>query len=174
MSDALQQIRCSHSRPEDRLLLEISTGSRSAYRMWLTRRFVKLFWRRLVGTLAGTPEVAAHEVTQAKRAVMAFQKQKAVQASDFSKRYERADLAYPLGEDPLLPTRFTVSPVADGTTRIGFTTAAGVSVAVSLSRDQVYSFSHLLMSAVGKSGWDLNLIIGDDAARTPAEASRLH
>lgn len=175
MSDAVQQIQCSYSAEQDRLLLELSTAKRSAYRIWLTRRFVGLLWQRLVGSLAKAPEVVVQKAPRAKRTVMAFQKEKAVQAAEFSKPYEKADLVYPLGEAPLLPTKFTLEPAAGAFTRVAFATADDTSVAVNLNRDQIYSLCHLMIAATGKSEWGLNLAIDDpDAAAAPAEAHRLH
>ncbi len=172
MTDALQQIRCSFSREEDRVLLELNTGSHNAYRLWLTRRFVKLLWQKLLERFEGDPDVVVQPEPRAKRAVMAFQQQKAVQESDFSRQYESTELAYPLGEEPLLLTKFTLGRQKEGATPLRLHTAKGAAVTVNLNREQYYSFCHLLMSATRKSGWNLNLVIGDAgvaAARSPRQ-----
>ncbi len=162
MSDALQQIRCSFLREEDRVLLEISAGNQSAYRLWLTRRFVKLLWPRLMGNLEKSPEVMVQSERRAKRAVMAFQKQEAVQASDLSQDYSQAGLSYPLGAAPILTTKFTLgSPQKNGVTPICFQAPNNVGITINLRREQLYTFCHLLSSATQKSDWDLNLITGD-------------
>ncbi len=59
MSDSLRQIQCKFSRQDDRVFLEVTTRMHDAYRLWLTRRFIKLFWEKLVGSLERSPDIAA-------------------------------------------------------------------------------------------------------------------
>ena len=46
------------SAEDDRLLLRLSTRDRTEYRLWLTRRFVKVLWGALIQTLEKTPEAS--------------------------------------------------------------------------------------------------------------------
>ena len=175
MSDSLRQIQCRFSRQDDRVLLEVTTRMHDAYRLWLTRRFVKLFWEKLVGNLERSPEVAAQPAKRSRRAVMAFQKQEAVSKANFATAPEpEEELTYPLGDTPLLPTKFTLGEKKDGFMPVTFETADGTNVALGLNRDQLYSVCHLLVSAVAKSDWDLDLRIDEDPRQGVPPKQHLH
>jgi hypothetical protein len=155
--------------------LEVSTRMRAAYRLWLIRRFVRLFWEKLVGNLERAPEVVVQPAKKARRAVMAFQKQEAVSKANFKAPPEPVEeLNYPLGDTPLLPTKFTLGEKKGGFMPVTFETVDGIKVALGLNRDQIYSVCHLLVSAVAKSDWDLDLRIDDDSRADVPSEKQLH
>ena len=82
MAGSLQQINLKFDAAQDRLLLRMRVGEEEV-RLWLTRRYIRLMWGALVKLLGQVPEVVAQPEPKARRAVIAFQHQAAVQQSDF-------------------------------------------------------------------------------------------
>jgi len=174
MSDNLQQIHCDYSAEQDRVLLEISSDGRKAYRVWLTRRFVVALWRALMKAIENIPDIQVQPETTAKRAVMTFQKDEAVQSTDFSKQYDKTDLTYPLGEEPILPTRITCTSGKGNVTRLTMKAVDGKAVNFNLNQQLVYSFCHLLITVTGKANWGLGLRIGDGQAVAAGDKTKVH
>ncbi len=171
----LRQVLVSFSPEEDRLLLRFATSEKTEIRLHLTRRFVRLFWDAAVKALESHPDVRAQAAPEARKAVMSFQHEKAVQSGKFIRRLDDEERSLPLGETPLLVTTARCSPIAGGRTRIVFGTREGKSISASFDRNLLHTFCHLLVGASEKAGWDLDLSLGDDAGPAGSSPpSRVH
>jgi hypothetical protein len=173
LSDQLQQINCRYSPEEDRLILELSTSGQTAYRLWLTRRFVQLFWQTIQKSIQGKPEVAQHAEPTTKKAVMEFQEKEALETADFKTEYKGLDLIYPLGETPMLPNSITYTPKGD-VTSYTFKAQDGKAVTFNLNQQLLYSLSHILMTATQKANWGLELKLTDAQLKPPEVSTQVH
>ncbi|MBT5416109.1 MAG: hypothetical protein HOH66_07025 [Rhodospirillaceae bacterium] len=176
MAGSLQQINLKFDAAQDRLLLRMRVGEEEV-RLWLTRRYVRLMWGALVKLLGQTPEVAAQPEPKARRAVMAFQHQAAVQQSDFKKKYEAAAPQPELGPAPLLVTGSKLRMTEAKRPQIVFETDGGKAVTVNLGMDTLHSFCRLVQRSAATAEWDLSLDVeGKENAEAPADASpsRVH
>jgi hypothetical protein len=88
--DKLHQINIGFSPEEDRLLLRINTTGKTEYRLWMTRRYVKVLWRMLTKSVESLPDVVAQAAPESREAVKSFQREEARQAADYSKDFEEA------------------------------------------------------------------------------------
>ena len=174
MTNQIRQINFRYSAEQDRMTLSFNTTASAGFAFSFTRRFVKLLWRGLRQSLDKIPGVAGHMEPEAKRAVVAFEGRKSVDASDFSKNYEGDDLVYPAGEEPKLATGLKISEIEGGTTRITIKCIDGTSFDFNLNRKVLFSFCHLLASCSRKTGWDLGLRLLDDEATAPAGKVQVH
>ena len=173
MADQLQQINCTYSPEEDRVIMELSTSGQSAFRLWLTRRFVQLFWQTIRKSIEGKPAVAKQAEIKTKKAVMEFQEKEALEKADFKTKYKSTDLTYPLGETPMLP--ITISYASKGRiSRDTFKAQDGKAVTFNLNQQLLYSLSHMLMAATKKAKWDLDLNLADVDTKKPAISNQLH
>ena len=82
-ANRLHQMTMSYVAAEDRILFRLSTTSESEYRMWFTRRFVRILWGALIQVLERHPTIRDDMSKNVKEAVLGMQHQEAVQQSDF-------------------------------------------------------------------------------------------
>lgn len=174
MGDRLQQVNFRFSAVEDRLILTVTTEGRVGYRFWLTRRFVRLFWNSFLKTLEATTEVKGDLRPQAKRAVIAFEKEASVRGSDFSRRLDEKNLTFPLGEAATLATKVKWGRGKGDSMRLTLEGADGKAIDLRFGRQQLYSICHLLIVATRQTDWDLNLSLGDAELAMPEGPARLH
>src|SRR3954469_25534859 len=72
----------------------------------LTRRFVKLLWPLLVKLAEeASPRIRTQANPEARKALLGLEHEHAVSKADFSKPYDAASHATPLGESPILLAR---------------------------------------------------------------------
>lgn len=173
MADQLQQINCRCSPEEDRLILELSTSGQTAYRLWLTRRFVQLFWQTIRKSIQGKPAVAQHVEPKTKKAVMEFQEKEALETADFTTEYKNLDFIYPLDEAPMLPNTITYVPKGD-VSSYAFKAQDGEVVTFNLNQQLLYSLSHILMTATQKANWNLDLKLTEANMKPPEVSTQVH
>src|SRR5919205_3802963 len=102
----LHQLKVDYDAEQDRLLMLVATSEGVEVRMWLTRRFVKLLWPLLVKLAEeASPRIRTQANPEAKKALLGIEHEQAVSKADFSKPYDAAGRATPLGEVPLLLAR---------------------------------------------------------------------
>ena len=58
MTSTLHQLTLSFDPSEDRVLLRIGTSENTEYQLWLTRRFLKITWLELMGSMEKMVEIA--------------------------------------------------------------------------------------------------------------------
>lgn len=157
MSESRNQIQIAYNAAQDRLLLRVKTVEHAEFRLWLTRRFVKLAWPALVQLLAADEVVSVQHTAEARQAVLAFEHEKAVSETDFKTRYAEDAEDLPLGEEPLLVNRMNVKKLDDGKYAFVFQPAQGRGMQLRMGRDMIHSVCKLLADTIGKIDWDLDL-----------------
>jgi hypothetical protein len=94
----LQQLKVDYDAEQDRLLMLVATNEGVELRLSLTRRFVKLLWPLLVKLAEeASPRIRTQASPEARKALLGFEHEHAVSKADFSKPYDAAGSARPLG-----------------------------------------------------------------------------
>jgi hypothetical protein len=174
-ADRLHQINLGYSPEEDRLLLRINTTGKTEYRLWLTRRYVKLLWKMLTKSVDRLPDVQAQAAPETRAAVKSFQREEARQAANYSKKFEDSEAKRPLGEAAVLLTGVRVSPGGKGT-QLTLQAKNGPAINLSLEKKLLYSLCDLLISSTKQAEWNLDLNVDEDApaAAEPEQDAPVH
>lgn len=164
MSDRLHQLNFEYVLDEDRILMRMSTRAGIGCRFWLSRRYTQLLWKALESGMEHQPEVATQAAPQAREAVKAFQKESALKTSNFSTKYDEAELSFPMGETPVLLTRVQTRVGKDKALKLVLMDRDGRSISLNLDAKLLYSWCHLLRRTVAKTDWGLTLHLPEDLA----------
>ena len=193
MTKILHQLTLTYSAQQDRLMLRISTKEHNEYQLWLTRRFVRAFWKGLLEAIERDPSLSKDLMPKVKKAVMAMEHQKSIQESDFSQKHatdnvnltpkitrefspkqSKDNLSTTSGAEVLLVTGAQVKQVTGNLTRIKLKTEVNNAIEFSLNKKLLHALCHMMVSSTQKAGWDLNLTIGDPQVVIPADANQIH
>lgn len=116
----IHQVNVSYSGEQDRLLVRINSRGGEEFRAWLTRRLTLKLLPHLGQTAQAQmerqfqpPQPAVPLAEQRAQLVENFQKEAAVYQGDFQTPFQDQPAALPLGEEPLLVTELTFTPLAD-------------------------------------------------------------
>lgn len=117
----IHQVNVSYVGEQDRLLMRINSVGGEEFRIWLTRRMAlqllpvlgKSSEQQIQAQLA-PPDPATSLPQQRQQMVANFQKEAAAYSGDFQTPYRDAPAALPLGEEPLLVTEVSLTPLKDG------------------------------------------------------------
>lgn len=116
----IHQVNVSYSGEQDRLLVRINSVQGEEFRAWLTRRLaVKLLphlgrtAREQMDKQFALPATPSPLPEHKEQMVQNFRKEAAVYDGDFQTPYKNQPAALPLGEEPLLVTEITFTPLAD-------------------------------------------------------------
>ena len=170
----IHQLSLSYQVEQDRILVQISTHSGEALRLWLTRRMVATFLPSLnrVATNVETSNVQlSTQDDMGKKMLMEFKKHESITQADFKTPFKPDAAVFPIGAEPLLVTTVNLTPTANGELRIGFEEKSADTVKprgfqLTMASPLLHSFMHLLESAIKVSEWGLLPPASTDA---PAE-----
>jgi hypothetical protein len=171
---ALHQITLGFNPFEDRLLLRISSADKIEYQLWLTRRFIRVFWGGLLKTIERHPDLQAKLTPEIKDAVLAMEHREAVQAVDFSQNHAKGNVNLMSNTGPQLVVGGKIRPGAGELTIVQFQTNAGRDVTVTLNKQLLHALCHLILSSLAKTDWDLKFLIGDGNVVVPQRGAHLH
>lgn len=165
----IHQMRVEFDPPEDRLLMSIISKDGKEFRMWFTRRFVKLLWPNLVKLAESTPEAAAQQSEAARKSIVRFQHEKALAASNFTDKYDKEKVVSQyFGEEPVLITQGSIKRIdaPKGPNQVAFMAKDGRPVNMALDDVLLHSMARLIRNAARKAGWglDLGALAGDATA----------
>lgn len=159
-SQRIHQMQVVFSPEEDRLQLKINTQSRTEFRFWLTRRFVKRFWpglRQALEISSSAKAAVASSNPGARHAMLDFMHQHAISQTDFSTQFQEDASETPLGPLPILVTRARLEPKAQGSYMVSLHPQEKQGIEVVMDPRLLHSFCKLLADAVKKAEWDLRL-----------------
>jgi hypothetical protein len=155
----LHQLKVEYVGTEDRLLVRLSTNSNEEVELWLTRLAVTRLWPVLLSMVQAKPEIVVQSNPEARRALVGFEHQKAVAKADFSKPYEPAERARPLGPAPLLVGRIEPRRDNEGRQVLGLLPPQGQGVFITFDDHLLHGFMRLLQNAVVRADWGFKLAI---------------
>jgi hypothetical protein len=172
----LHQLKVDYDAEQDRLLMMVATSEGVEVRLALTRRFVKLLWPLLVKLAEdANPRIRTQANPEARKALLGLEHEHAVSKADFSKPYDAASLATPLGSAPILLARIQTGHDRTGQPIVALHPSDGQGVTLTFDSVLLHSLCRLLQAAVKKSDWDMELKLpgtdaqeggGERAART--------
>ena len=175
MSSSLHQLNLAFNPAEDRMLLRITAGSPgeiAEYRLWLTRRFVRLLWKALDQMLEADAMSNPTIAPEGRKAIRNFQQDEVLSRADFKTPYAGEAARTPLGSDPILITRFQVSKNPDGSQILSLQTAGGQGVNLNMNTQLIHSVRKLLADKITEAQWDLPCALYSEEAIYIAEASK--
>lgn len=153
------QMQLSFDPLEDRLLFSISTQAQTEYRLWFTRRYVKLLWEFLLEQIRIDLKSNQEAQHASRDEVLSFEHEKATTGADFQSQYSSDNLTHPLGETPLLVSNITMKTDAEGTRLLRFHPESDEGVQISLNKGMLHLLCKLLADSVQKTDWDLSFQI---------------
>jgi hypothetical protein len=165
----LRQLKLDFSSEHDRLLLRILTDEEAELRFWLTRRYVRLLWPALLQTATRIGAAGQQADPEAKKALLEFEHERAVQQADFSKPYDESAKNLPLGAAPILAARFQCAQDGKGNAIVSVLPADGQGINLTMDPVLLHSFMKLLQGAIARSEWDFELKL--PAAAMPSGAA---
>ena len=167
----LHQLKIDFVAEQDRLLMLIAASEKVEVRMWLTRRFVKLLWPLLVKLAEeASPRIRTQANPEARKALLGLEHEHAVSKADFSKPYDAASLATPLGSTPILLARIQTGHDRSGQPVVALHPSDGQGVTLTFDSVLLHSLCRLLQAAVKKSDWDMELKLpGTEPQDEPGE-----
>ena len=169
----LHQLKIDYTPEQDRLLMQIATSDGLEVRSWLTRRFVKLLWPMLVKLAEETnPRIASQASAEARNALLGIEHEQAISKADFSKPFQPAPRATPLGDEPLLLARIQTGRDAKGLPVVALHPADGQGLTLTFDAVLLHSVCRLLQAAAQKSDWDLKLQLPNAEARPDERVRR--
>jgi hypothetical protein len=159
---SIHQIQISFVPEEDRLLLRFSTRQGEEYRLWLTRRFVRLLWPPLLQAVSAEFAAVTAGSPDARRSLMGLQQKEVLAAANFTDPFRHASPgapSFPLGEQPLLAHKLVLGSIGPGKTRLHFMPLQGDGVDMVLNRETAHSLLKLLSDACAKTDWGITLAL---------------
>ncbi|MBN1103948.1 MAG: hypothetical protein JXL84_11090 [Deltaproteobacteria bacterium] len=161
MTQKIHQMQLAFVPLEDRLLFRVRTTDQNELRFWLTRRYVKLLWQVLRQMLGETQAGPAAD-PRAKEAMLSFQHEEALTKMDFATPYkEGSEVRRPLGDKPVLVSRIQVKAGPGNTRVLCMHPEQGQGVEIVLDSVWLHSLCKILVGAVKKSDWDLEIRIAE-------------
>ena len=175
MPSSLHQLNLGFYPSEDRILLRITAGSQgdlAEYRLWFTRRFVKLLWKALDQMLEAATLSDPAIAPEGREAVKKFQQDDVLARADFMTPYAGGAARTPLGPDPLLISRFQVSKNPEGYQILSLQTAGGQGLNLTMNAQLIHSVRKLIADKVREAQWDLPCALYIEEAVYMAEISK--
>lgn len=173
----LERIRIEFDAEQDRLLMLILIDGGSEVSAWLTRRCIKRFWEALLKMAEWKPEIQLQATDEARKAVLHFEHEKALQEVKFSRPGEDEAVSavprtQPLGPEPLLITRIQARRTPEGRTQLALLPNEGQGAHLSLNDNLLHGLMRLVQSAVAKAEWELTLELPKAAMMLETEGER--
>jgi hypothetical protein len=169
----LEQLNIGFVAAEDRLLLRMRAAGaegKAEYRLWLTRRFVKLLWVTLEQMLVRETARDVRLAPENREVARRFQEEAALQGTDFSTPFQSEPALLPWGEEPLLATKIQVGAGPDGQQILTINDAKNRGINITLDFPLLTSLRKLLADAVRLAAWDL--ILGETTEKVAAPAEK--
>mgnify|MGYP006865111969 CR=1 FL=1 len=160
----LHQLSMRYSAEQDRIQFLFSSTEGAEHRVWLTRRFVKLMWKALMGIVERHPDMGAGFEPHVRDAVLGMQHQESVQSLNVTTTQtptKSSETAEP-DASPLLVTGCTSRMEKSGkAVSLELIIQGGDNIRFRLNKEILHSLFHLLIQSTIEVEWDLGLQVGD-------------
>lgn len=167
----IRQLSIRYRQDHDRILLDINTAADTEVQVWLTRRMVLRLWpllnRVVIEHFAIPPDaqtdgfVDLAAMDTPSKTVLAYSKREEVlQNTDFNTPYRFGAAQHPLGDNPLLVTEISLTPLDNGQLKLNFSEkledpASERAFQMDLSAELVFAVIKLMENALEQSHWGL-------------------
>lgn len=158
----IRQMSMSYSPEEDRITFRFSTQGGDAFRLLMTRRFVKLLWPILMRLMETEFKSRTPEHAHLAREMIPFEHQQAMAGADLKTQYEEPMERFPLGEAPVLLTGIKTRESV-----LCLVTASGKGIEFPITQAFLHPISRVIRDVVGRTDWDLPAITGKPSAKKP-------
>ena len=140
------------------MLFRINGADGKEMRVWLARRLVKQLWPKLLQLLSHkvAQEVPA-ATTDARHMVLGMRHEAAVGRADFSQPYRANATQFPLGEEPFVASKLSMSTQPDGVYLLSMHPTFGQGVGLRLNDTLLHGWCRMLQKACREAEWDLVL-----------------
>jgi hypothetical protein len=170
----LDQLTLQYQAGEDRAYLRIRAQDQSEWRFWLTRRFVRILWPVLMQVLEAEARVRSQPSAEARKAVLSFQHEHALQKTDFQTAYREGAKSFPLGEEPVLLSKIQTKRAPGGRPVVCLHDEQNRGIELALNDHLLHSLCKLLADVADKAGWDLDLSVVEHRPESEQVAQRLN
>lgn len=166
----IQKLEVSFNPIEDRLILKFYTESLVEYRLYITRRFLKIFWKALQRLLTTDVKPKVEQVKEVKKIKQAYEKEQTMKKSDFVQKYSsKVQISKtPLGTDPILVSRIQIRQAQSGPPILCLQPENGRGFEIAAHTMIVRAICKLICEALKKTDWDLDFEF-DDNEKMPKE-----
>ena len=155
-------------------MLHASSDDNSEFRFWLTRRFVKLIWPSIVGSLEQTLTIQTQASPEAKKEIFAFEHEKALTDSDFKTPYNETAKETPLGTAPILLVKMQIRRNSDGSLVMALAPEQGPGIDLALNAELLHSLSELISNGARLAEWQLDSKMNDSDDSTKLENATIN
>jgi hypothetical protein len=156
MPGNLYQLELTFDPLQDRLLLRLYTEDFAEFRLWLTRRYVKILWKTLKKTLDEDWKDEREHEKEFHVIEQKFQEEQS-QRQAATQKYTNRVTHTPLGQDPILVSRLYVRPNKQSPSMLGMQDEQGKRVEIAADSKIILSLCKLLTEINKKAEWDLIL-----------------
>lgn len=172
----ISQLQITFVPAEDRLLMRVASGDNEEFRFWLTRRFVAALRPHLENSLSHRDRIRTQTTSNARRELLDFERQAAVQNADFETPFQTQTqtTTLPLGDHPVLLTQFQIAPRNNDALVLALRPESGSGIDLNLSAELVHSIVALLDKALEGAAWDLPAVTAPTPVAAPDQAQSLN
>jgi hypothetical protein len=170
----LHQIQFTYQQEEDRILCRTSFHGPEGLqeiRAWLTRRMVRELWQNLCKSLEKQVALEKPQVAHASAEIVGMAHESSVAEGraqgKFDTPYQSIARSHPLGTLPLLVNGLKISVQAGRPLRINFLLVQGKGFEFALTPPMLHGFCSILLEAVRRSGWNLELAMPGQSVQSP-------
>ena len=142
---------------QDRMLLQISTRDKAEFRLWLTRRAVRLLWDGLLKTIEAGLEKDTTIDADKRETILLFEHQSAMKQADFETPFQGEADSFPLGEEGVLVASMWVGGKSDGAYTLRLGPRQGNGITFCLDDKLMHSFMQMLIDSSNRAEWGLEL-----------------
>lgn len=152
----LHQMQLSFVPLQDRLLLRMNTVDKVEYKLWLTRRYVKLLWVCLMN-MSETFQTTPYFGKPSRPSIFSLKPSTTTSSEvDFDTAYNE-NIQSVFGEEPILVSKVSIKQQEDGRQLLCMHPEEGQGIEMTLDEAMLYSLCTLILNSIKNNGWDLNL-----------------
>lgn len=161
MTQKIHQMQIVFVPIQDRLMFRLRTTAKAEFKLWFTRRCVKLLWHAVQQMLNNTKsEIISDPNTR--QAAISLEHEQVLRQMDFQTRYiEEPEISRPLGEEPVLVSKIQVKQGEENTQVLCLLPEYGQGMEIVFDSTLLHTFCKLLEEGVQKADWDLEYRTGE-------------
>ena len=155
----LERMTVEYHAVEDRMLLRVFFDGTSEIRFWLTRRLVGRIWPVLIQLAQAAPDIQMQSNPEARKALLGFQHEKALQQVKISNEPQEPAREQPLGAEPMLISQMHARRNERQQTVLSFLPHKGNGIDLALGDTLLHGLLKLIQDSASKAQWDMTLAV---------------